>query len=67
MLLNIAEDVGISLGGDQNKTIKRSPHVFYSNGRTGYLNPNTQKTFIQLREAFTQALILQHFDPKRYI
>ena len=29
--------------------------------------PNTKQSFTQLGQVFTKALIIQHFDPKRYI
>ena len=32
-----------------------------------YLTPNAKKAFNQLRQAFTKAPILQHFDPEQYI
>ena len=32
-----------------------------------FLTPNTRRAFTQLRQAFTEALILQHFNPERYI
>ena len=34
---------------------------------SNYLTPDAKKAFDQLRQAFTKALILQHFDPERYI
>ena len=51
----------------ENGRIKKSPHSKNMNGATGYLTANTRQAFTQLREIFTKALILQHFDPKCYI
>ena len=34
---------------------------------TGYLTPKARKAFIQLRQAFTKAPILRHFDPECHI
>ena len=34
---------------------------------SNYLDLNAKKAFDQLRQAFTQATIFQHFDPERYI
>ena len=34
---------------------------------TRYFTPKARKAFIQLRPAFTEAPILQHFDPECYI
>ena len=38
-----------------------------ANNVRNYLTPDAKKTFDQLRQAFTEVLIFQHFDPKRYI
>ena len=34
---------------------------------SNYLMPDIKRTFDQLRQAFTEALIFQHFDPEQYI
>ena len=34
---------------------------------SNYLTPDAKKAFDQLHQAFTEAPILQHFNPKRYI
>ena len=64
-----AEVDSIGGGGDcEDETVKRSPLTSKnSNGATGYLSPNAQRAFTQLRQAFTKAPILQHFDPKCHI
>ena len=42
-----------------------SDHV--SHAVSNYLTPDTKKAFDQLRQAFTEAPIFQHFDPEQYI
>ena len=32
-----------------------------------FLTPNARRAFIELRQAFTKAPILRHFDPERHI
>ena len=58
-----------SIGGDcENKTVERSPlRSKNSNRATGYLTPDAKQAFTQLRQAFTKATILQHFDPEYHI
>ena len=34
---------------------------------SNYLIPDAKKTFNQLRQVFTEASILQHFNPEQYI
>ena len=34
---------------------------------SNYLTPNAKRVFDQLRQDFTRAPILQHFDPEKYI
>ena len=34
---------------------------------SNYLTPDAKRAFDQLRQAFTEVLILQHFDSERYI
>ena len=64
-----AEVSSIDGGGDRkDKTIKRLPLTSKnSNGATGYLTPGAKQAFTQLRQAFTEAPILQHFDPDNHI
>ena len=42
-----------------------SDHV--SHAVSNYLTPDAKKAFDQLRQAFTEAPILQHFDPEQCI
>lgn len=72
LLSNIVVDAevgnrGSDDSGNSNKMIERSPYVFNLNGGTSYRNCDTRKTFSQLRQALTQALILQHFPLEQYI
>ena len=34
---------------------------------SSFLNPDARQAFTQLRQAFTKALLLRHFDPERHI
>ena len=52
--------------------IKSKNHDFPPNSRnrevkTGFFIPKARLAFIHLRQAFIEALILYHFDPKCYI
>lgn len=50
--------------GDKiSKTTKSKSASFGSD----FLTPKARLVFNQLRQAFTEALILQHFDPERHI
>ena len=40
---------------------------YVSHAVSNYLTPDAKKAFDQLRQAFTEAPILQHFDPEQYI
>ena len=64
-----AEVDSIGGGGDrEDETVERSPLTSKnSNGATGYLTPDTKQAFTQLRQAFTKALILRHFDSEWHI
>ena len=67
--LDVAEvdEVGVGGGGDRkDETVGRSPSK-NSNGATGYLTPDARRAFTQLRQAFTEAPILRHFDPECHI
>ena len=68
----MAEDAGIGSIGDgancENETVEKSPLTSNnSNGATGYLIPDAEQPFTQLRQTFTKALILQHFDSEYHI
>ena len=50
--------------------VSRAISIFVSNSAknvSNYLTPDTKRAFDQLYQAFTEALILQHFDPEQYI
>ena len=67
--LDLAEvdEVGVGGGGDRkDKTVGRSPSKNL-NRAIGYLTPNARRAFTQLRQAFTEAPILRHFDPECHI
>ena len=67
--MDVAEvdEVGVGGGGDrEDETVGRSPSK-NSNGATGYLNPDAGRVFTQLRQAFTEAPILRHFNPECHI
>ena len=69
---SMAEDAevdSIGGGGDrEDETVERSPLTSKnSNGATGYLTPDAKRAFTQLRQAFTKAPILRHFDLECHI
>ena len=69
LLLDVAEvdEVGVGGGGDcEDKMVGISPSKNL-NGATGYLTPDTRRAFTQLRQVFTEAPILQHFDLQCHI
>ena len=51
-----------STKGPTRADYSSSDHV--SNAVSNYLTPAAKKAFDQLRQAFTEAPILQHFDPE---
>ena len=66
----MAEDAEVgSIGDDrEDETVERSPLTFKNlNGAMGYLTPDAKRAFTQLRQAFTKAPILRHFDPECHI
>ena len=68
--LLMAEDAEVgSIGGDcDNEHVEKSPLTFKnSNGAMDYLTSGAKRAFTQLRQAFTKALILRHFEPECYI
>ena len=75
--MNLVDEFG---GGDRGENEARAPastkeptgadypssdHV--SHAVSNYLTPDAKKAFDQLRQAFTKAPILQHFDLEQYI
>ena len=61
------DKVSVDGSGDcEDKTVGRSLSKNL-NGATGYLTPKARQVFTQLRQAFTKAPILQHFNPKCHI
>ena len=72
LLLSMAKNAKFGNIGDnsdcKDETVKRSPLIFKNlNGATGYLTLDAKQAFTQLRQAFTEVPILQHFDPKCHI
>ena len=69
MLINVAEKDEIGIGGDgncKNEIDKKLPSKNLAKAMN-YLTSDARQTFTQLKQAFTKAPILQHFDPKYYI
>ena len=61
------DKVGVGDDSDRkDETVEKSLSK-NSNEAMGYLTPNTRRAFTQLRQTFTKAPILQHFDPECYI
>ena len=69
------DDEVVGGGGDRNLSkSKKSKNAksriqtrFGAMEEPTFLTPNTRKAFNQLRQVFTEAPILQHFDPECYI
>ena len=62
-----SEVVGSS-GGNEGKSAKSDfTKPVRRVEEPSFLTPNTRQAFTQLRQAFTEAPIFQHFDPERYI
>ena len=59
----------VGSGGGNNKKSARSDFTKPMHGteKPSFLTPNTRQAFIQLRQVFTEAPILQHFDSERTI
>ena len=55
-----AENEGKSAKSDFTKPVRRVE-------KPSFLTPNTRQAFTQLRQAFTEALILRYFDPEHHI
>ena len=61
------DEIGVGGGGNcEDKTVKKSP-LKNLNRATDYLTPDARQAFTQLRQAFTEAPILRHFDLDCYI
>ena len=58
-----------SAKGSTGADYQSSNHVSHtvSNNVSNYLTPEAKRAFNQLRQAFTEAPIIQHFDLERYI
>ena len=67
--MDVAEvdKVGISDGDDYKDKTVGGLLSKNSNGDTSYLAPDARRAFTQLKQTFTKAPILQHFDPKYHI
>ena len=62
-----SEVVGTS-GGNERKSAKSDfTKPVRGAEEPSFLTPDARRAFTQLRQAFTKAPILQHFDPERYI
>ena len=67
--IDVAEVDEFEVGGAndcEDETVRRSLSKNL-NRATGYLTPNVKQTVTQLGQAFTKALILQHFDLECHI
>ena len=53
-------------GDCEDETVETSPFKNL-NKATSYLTPNARQAFTQLKQAFTKALILEHFDLECHI
>ena len=61
------DEFGVGGGGDcEDKTVERSPSKNL-NGAIDYLTPNARQALTQLKQAFTKAPILRHFDLECHI
>ena len=67
----MAEDVEVDNvdGGDcEDRTVERWLLISKNSNRAiGYLTPKARLAFIQLKKAFTKALILRHFDSECHV
>ena len=69
---NEAKSAFASTKGPTGADYSSSDHVSHTVSNSAknvsnYLTPNAKRAFDQLRQAFTKAPILQHFDPEQYI
>ena len=57
-----------SSGGNEEKSAKSDfTRLVHGAEEPSFLTLDARRAFTQLRQAFTKALILQHFDPERHI
>ena len=66
--MDVAEvdKIGVSGSDRKDKTVERSLSKNL-NGATGYLTLNARQAFTQLKQVFTKASILRHFDLEYHI
>ena len=62
-----SEIVGNSSGNEKKSAKSDFTKPMRRVEEPSFLTPNARRVFIQLRQAFTEALILQHFDTEHYI
>ena len=69
--LSVAENAefgSIGSGDHEDETVRRLPLTSKNlNGVTDYLTPDSKQAFTQLRQTFSKALILRHFNPEYHI
>ena len=61
------DKVGVDGGSDYKEKMVGRSLSKNLNGATGYLTLDARQAFTQLRQTFTKAPILRHFDPKCHI
>ena len=68
MLVDMAENakIGVGDGNCEDKTVERSLHSKNSN-KADYLTLRARLAFTELRKAFIETSILQHFDLEYHI
>ena len=59
--------INSSSGNDKKLTKSDFTKPVYKAEKPSFLTPNIRQTFIQLRQAFTEASIVQHFDSEQHI
>ena len=58
---------GTSVGNERKSTKSDFTKPMRRAEEPSFLTPNARQAFTQLRQAFTKAPILRHFDPERHI